>query len=111
MHRLGELFVQSSTALGRPLDEAKNYKDMMEKIGFVDVVEQQFKWPIGVWPKDKYYKELGHWGYANVDIGIEALIMAPLTRGMGWSKEEVLVFCAQVRADLRDPRIHCYVPM
>lgn len=111
LYRLGELFVESSVALGRPLNAASSYKDLMEKAGFVDVVERQLKWPVGVWPKDKYYKELGHWGYANMDVGIEALIMALLTRGMGWSREEVLVFCAQVRRDIRDSRIHSYLPM
>lgn len=110
-YQLGNLFVDASTALGRPLNLAPTYKDLMIKAGFVDVVEHRLKSPIGSWPKDKYYKELGYWNGASMDIGLEGLLMALLTRGLGWSKEQVLVYCAQARAALRDPRIHAYFPM
>lgn len=110
-YRLGNLFVEGSVALGRPLNAASTYKDLMIEAGFVDVVERRLKWPAGTWPKDKYWKELGHWCFANVDVGIEGMVMALLTRGLGWTKEEVLIFCAHVRAELRSNRIHAYVPM
>ena len=110
-YQLGHLFVEASTALGRPLTVASTYKDLMIKSGFVDVVERRLKSPIGIWPKDKYFKDLGYWNYTSLDIGLEGLLMALLTRGLGWTKEEVLVYCAQARAALRDPRIHAYYPM
>lgn len=110
-YELGQLFLNASIALGRPLNAAPTYKSLMEKVGFVDVVERRFKWPIGVWPKEKYFKDLGYWYYRNLDIGLEGLLMALLTRGMGWTKEEVLVYCARVRPVLRDPTIHAYLPM
>lgn len=110
-YRFGKLSEEASIALGRPLNVAPKYKDMMVKAGFVDVVERRLKWPIGIWPKDPYFKELGYWYYTNMTTGLEGLLMALLTRGLGWTKEQVLVFCAQVRPALRDPRIHAYLPM
>lgn len=109
-YQVGNLCIEASTALGRPLDIAQSYKDLMAEVGFTDIVERRIKSPIGIWPKDKYFKDLGYWNYTGFDIGLEGLLMALLTRGLGWSKDEVLVYCAQVRTALRDPRIHAYIP-
>lgn len=111
IYRVGELFHDSSVAIGRPLNVSSTYKDLMIKAGFVDVVERRLKWPLGTWPKDPFFKDLGYWTLMNLDTGLEGLLMALLTRGLGWTKEEVLVFCAQARPALRDPRIHAYIPM
>ena len=111
LYQLGRLFLEASKAIGRPLDVASTYKNLMVKAGFVDVVERRLKWPVGVWRKDRFFKDLGYWNSANLDVGLEGLLMALLTRGLGWTKEEVLIYCAQVRPALHDPRIHAYVPM
>ena len=111
IERCGHLFVEAALALGRPVDSASTYKDMMRKVGFEHSVERQFKWPIGPWAKDKDYKELGYWCKVGLDIGLEGLLMAILTRGLGWSKEEVYVFCTLIRQEMNNPRIHAYIPM
>jgi len=80
----------------------------MQAAGFEDVVEMQYKWPQNRWPKDPKYKELGLWTLANVDEGLEGLSLALFTRGLGWSKEEVLAYLVQVRRDIRSTRIHAY---
>ncbi|KAL2112294.1 hypothetical protein VUR80DRAFT_7981 [Thermomyces stellatus] len=109
--QLGNLFLEASLALGRPLNVAPTYKDIMKKVGFVDIVEKPLKWPLGIWPKDKHFKEVGYWYYMNLEVGLEGLLMALLTRGLGWTKEEVMVFCAKVRPELKNPKIHAYLPI
>ena len=111
IERCGELFVEASLALNRPINAAPRYKDMMRKVGFEYGVQRQFKWPIGPWAKDKHYKDLGYWCKLNLDVGLEGLLLGLLTRGLGWSKEEVYAFCALVRQEMNDPRIHTYIPM
>ena len=111
IYRLGQLCLEASVALGRPLNVAPTYKDLMRKAGFVEIVERKLKWPIGGWPKDKHFKELGHWHTLNLDVGLEGLLMTPLTRGLGWSKDEALVFCALVRQEFKNPRVHAYLPV
>ena len=37
--------------------------------------------------------------------------MALFTRYLGWSQEEVLVFCSEVRAALKDRSVHGYIPI
>ncbi len=111
LSRLGPLCIEATAKAGRPIDIAPKYKSFLEKAGFVDVVEKRFKWPLNPWPKDKHYKELGVWSFENLNAGLEGLLMAIFTRLLGWTADEVLVFCAAARKQLQDRRIHAYIPM
>lgn len=105
------LFVKAGEAGGRPNHLVPYYKTFFERAGFVDVVEKRFRWPLNTWPKDPYYKEIGAWTRENLEVGIEGILMALYTRFLGWSQEEVLVFCAEFRAALRDRSVHAYSPV
>ena len=107
----GELLVQAYEKLGRYANSARSYKKLMEEAGFVDVVEVVHKWPSNTWPKDPDYKELGMWQYTNVLQGLQGFTMAPFTRGLGWSPQEVEVFLVDVRKDLKNRKIHAYWPI
>lgn len=87
------------------------YKLLMEEAGYVDVKEVQYVWPQNPWPKDRKLKELGRWNLVNMLDGLEGYSMALLTRAHGMSVEEVQVFLADVRRDMKDTRIHSYWPM
>ncbi|KAF9769132.1 hypothetical protein IL306_013494 [Fusarium sp. DS 682] len=108
-----EKFVQNAydVKAGRAINLAPKYKSFLEKASFTDVVEKQFKWPINEWPKDKHYKELGRWSYANINNGLEGLLLGLFTRFLGWSADEVRVFCTAMRKQLRDRSIHAYIPV
>ncbi|KAJ2905791.1 uncharacterized protein MKZ38_004468 [Zalerion maritima] len=111
VYRWTQGFVDACNVLGRPIDSAPKYKKMFEEAGFVDIVVENFVWPINRWPKDPKLKEIGHWTLANVSSGTEGLTMASFTRGLGWTKDEVMTFCVNLRRELKDPRIHAYWPM
>ncbi|KAG6981906.1 putative methyltransferase tdiE [Fusarium oxysporum f. sp. conglutinans] len=106
-----QLIYDASVKLGRPYFDPGNIKDVLTKVGFEEVTEAKFKWPTNRWPKDKKHKELGVWNNENANFFLEAVAIAPLTRALGWSKEEVTVFIAQARKELNDPRIHAYWPI
>lgn len=93
---------------GFPLDAIAHVPSMMRKAGFVDVVATPIKWPINTWPKDKRFKELGKWVSENFNWGAESMSLALFTRALGWSVQEVQVFAAAMRADLRNRKIHAY---
>lgn len=97
--------------LGRPVFPVNEYKKYLAAAGFEDIFEVQKKWPTNTWPRDKEFKELGTWAYANIAGGLEGLSLAHFTRGLGWSSERTLLFCAQTRKDLNDTKIHAYWPM
>ncbi|RDW77820.1 hypothetical protein BP6252_05873 [Coleophoma cylindrospora] len=106
-----DLLVEGCAAVGRPIDSAMHYKSQLEAAGFVNVVEVQYRWPMGRWPTDKKAKELGTWGLANVYGGLESICLAVFTRVLGWTKEEVDIFLIDVRKELKDPKIHSYGPI
>lgn len=110
MKTLG-LLAEAAQKLGAAYQDPKELKPMMIQAGFTDVVMQQLKWPTSPWPKEKRYKNLGYWGGENIEAGWEAVCMAPLTRALGWSREEVLVLLAQNRQDFRNRDIHSYFSM
>lgn len=93
---------------GFPLDRISYVPEMMRKAGFVDIVSVPHKWPINTWPKDKKYKELGKWVSENFNWGAESMSLALFTRALGWSVQEVQVFAAALRADLRNRKLHAY---
>lgn len=109
--RASSFAMEASYAAGRPMDVAPKYKSYLERAGFTDIVERRFKWPFNEWPRDPHHKELGMWTRENFNIGLEGLCMALFTRYLAWSKEEVLVFAAQVRAAIRDRNVHAYIPI
>jgi len=108
LHKWSALFVEASAKLGRRMDKVPEYKSMMEEAGFEDVTEHQLKWPINPWPRDPHYKELGQRTLANLDGGLEGLAMALFSRGLGWSADETMLFCSEVRKQARDTSIHAY---
>jgi ubiquinone/menaquinone biosynthesis C-methylase UbiE len=104
--------IEAGVRLGRPYGtEVPKYASYFEEIGFVDVQVEIRKWPFGPWPKDKKMKELGIWGRANLLEGLQAVSMAALTRGLGWTRQEVEMECMEVRKELFNPAIHTYLPM
>lgn len=103
--------IDAGMNLGRPVFPPTEYKDYLAAAGFEDVVEVQKKWPTNSWPRDRKFKELGTWAYANIAGGLEGLSLAHFTRGLSWSSEQTLVFCAQTRKDLKDQKIHAYWPI
>jgi hypothetical protein len=75
------LLCEAAGKLGRPYIPTKELREIMDKVGFTNIVETRFKWPSNCWPKDKRYKELGAWNNENTRLVLESVTFAPLTRG------------------------------
>lgn len=105
------LVMEGMAKLGRPVKGAHVWKRYMEAVGFEDVVETVYKWPTNRWPRSPKFKELGMWSLANMDQALEAATLAPLTRALDFSMEEVLLLVSKCRKVLRDPSVHAYWPM
>ncbi|KAK1990410.1 S-adenosyl-L-methionine-dependent methyltransferase [Colletotrichum falcatum] len=111
LYEFGRLIREAADRFGRTFVPCPDLVPLMVDAGFEDVVIRKFKWPSNPWPKDPYYRRIGEWNYHNFVDAAEAMALAPLTRGHGWTKEEVQVFLLGVRNDMRNPRIHSYMPM
>ncbi|KAM6513209.1 hypothetical protein FALCPG4_015668 [Fusarium falciforme] len=111
LFKWNKLLEEAAVKLGRPFEQTDKFKDIMAEVGFTNIVATRFKWPTNRWAKDNKYKELGAWNNENTSIALESLTLAPFTRGLGWSSEEVNAFLPKVRSDLNDPKIHAYWPI
>jgi hypothetical protein len=109
--RMSHMTVEAGNKLGRSMNLAPQYKAMFEEAGFEDVTLKMFKWPSNIWPRDKKFKNMGRWNFANIDGNLEGLTLALFTRGLGLTKEETMSFCAGARKEIRDVNIHAYWPV
>lgn len=103
------LWARGLDALGSPFEPTfGRLAPLLTTIGFVDVRVRLHKWPTNPWPRDAKYKEIGAWNFENLAPNWEGLLMAGLTRGLGWAREDVAALAAEARRDFADPDVHAY---
>jgi hypothetical protein len=102
--------LEGAERVEKPWTKTKHYKEWMEEIGFVDVEEVILPWPINTWPRDLHLKTLGLWFQHDLLEGLNSTT-ALLTRGLGWSIEEVEALLVDVRKDIENRHVHAYAPM
>ena len=103
--------VESSAKVGVDTTACSKYRQMFLDQGFEQVTERRFKWPVGSWPKDPHFKQLGRMTMLNFLTGLEGFTLRLWTGVLGMSYDEVQVHLAAVRRDVQNPRIHSYWPV
>ncbi|CAF9942826.1 MAG: hypothetical protein ALECFALPRED_010098 [Alectoria fallacina] len=86
MHRCSDLAIEASQKFGKNIMIAPLIKNMIEEAGFVNVVEKQYKWPIGEWPFDRKLKDIGRWNMQHWLEGLDAWTLRLLTQHCGVSR-------------------------
>ncbi|KIW65415.1 hypothetical protein PV04_07678 [Phialophora macrospora] len=103
--------VEACAMMGVDTTAPSKYRQMMLDAGFQDVQEQKFKWPIGTWPRDAFFKELGNMCLVNFLTGLEGFTLRLWTGPLRMSFEAVQVFLIGVRRAVKNPRVHAYWPV
>ena len=62
---------------------------------------------MGRWAKNPALKEIGHVAQMSVEADIEGFVLF-MANVAGWSHDEIQVYCAQFRHEIRNPRHHAY---
>lgn len=107
--RFVDLCMEGFRSFGiNPLVMEKN-PELLRDSGFINVDEKVWKVPIGLWPKDPKMKTIGLYNRSMLIDALQAVSMAPLTRGLKWSPADVEVFLVDVRKSLMDSSIHSYL--
>ncbi|KAI1827737.1 S-adenosyl-L-methionine-dependent methyltransferase [Xylaria intraflava] len=106
----GHLFNDASTKAGRSMSMVDDglISKSIQKAGFVDVKSRIFKLPATTWPRDKDLKQLGAFTQLAMEQDLDGYAMLLFTKVLGWSHQEVTVFLARVRKEIRDPRMQPY---
>ncbi|KAH7263040.1 S-adenosyl-L-methionine-dependent methyltransferase [Fusarium tricinctum] len=110
MHQWGKFFVEGGKKIGRSFTIVEDgvQRSAMEKAGFVNLKEKNFKVPIGGWPKDPKMKEIGRYAQATLEQDIEGYVLFMANTVEGWTKEEVEVYISMLRRELRQGKMHPY---
>jgi hypothetical protein len=64
--------------------------------------------PIGTWPKDNKLKEIGKYQVPQLIEGVRSYTPALFSRVLGWSREDIEVFCAAVGNEIKDRSLQLY---
>ncbi|KAF5009420.1 hypothetical protein FDECE_4352 [Fusarium decemcellulare] len=107
MGQWGKIFMEGGRKLQRPFSilEDKIQNEGMKEAGFVNIEECEIKVPIGGWPSDPKLKEAGQYFQAAILQDIEGTLMF-IANLLGWSKQEIDVFAAHYRREIRSKKIH-----
>ncbi|KAF7547507.1 hypothetical protein G7Z17_g7670 [Cylindrodendrum hubeiense] len=106
-----ENLCKSAAKFGKPVDTAPHWKEKLSEAGFVDVKQEMRKLPIGMWPKDPKLKEIGKYQSVQELQVVDSYTPRLFAHELGWSAEEVQVFIAKVKKDMKDTSIHLYLPV
>lgn len=87
-------------------DETEALGDQLVAAGFVGVAVQRARLPVGAWPVQPALKELGAQWQTCVLDGLEGAALAALTRGLGWTREEVGVLVGNLRREVAERGAH-----
>ncbi|KAK2051778.1 methyltransferase domain-containing protein [Colletotrichum caudatum] len=101
-----KLFLEACDRMGRDARPGPKFKDWVRGAGFVNITHKQFKMPIGPWPKDPYYKDIGMCNLIQILNGLEAFTLRIFCGVLGWTRDEVLVMLAMVRNELKSGAFH-----
>ncbi|KAF6816804.1 methyltransferase domain-containing protein [Colletotrichum sojae] len=109
--RWSQLSVEGTDKIGQRMTVASEFESMLKEVGFVDVEVRMEKWPVGPWSDEPKLKEMGKWVRSAILNSIDGLCIALFTRVLGWTPEETIVFCAEVRNEARKAEVHSYFPV
>ncbi|KAK1640153.1 methyltransferase domain-containing protein [Colletotrichum phormii] len=104
--KMNKTFISTCRQIGREPCPGPLFKDWVTEAGFTNITHETYKLPIGTWPKDPHYKELGLCNLVQILDGLEAFNLRLLTGVLGWTKEEVMVMLAACRNELKTGAFH-----
>jgi len=113
-HPVSEYWAHINAALGNlgvNFSATLLLADMLQEAGFVNVTTRIFHVPIGVWPKNKVLKTVGLYWRSILMMGLHPIAIGPMTRGLGWTPEQVQVWLVEVRKAYMDNWVHSHMPL
>jgi hypothetical protein len=84
--------------------------DWLRDAGFPSVRVANYKVPIGQWPAERKWKDVGAYSLAGFLQGLEGYGIYLGTEVLGWKIDELRVLFAKMRSVMTNPNIHAYYP-
>ena len=128
MHEWGRFYIEGGKRLGQTFEILENdlQEKCMEEAGFVDITTVNKKVnmstpvstihhltlrsqvPIGGWPANPRVREIGLFVLAALEKDFEGYVLYMASQLLGWTMQEVTVYCSQLRRELRSRDNHPY---
>lgn len=110
VYKWNELLIAGAERGGRSWTNVQYYRNYMEELGLEDIAEKSFYWPTSIWARGRYFKDVATFFQEDLLNALEGVSLRVMGI-MGWSVDEILVFLAGVREDIKDTSIHAYLPV
>ncbi|KAF5570670.1 methyltransferase [Fusarium phyllophilum] len=106
----GPIFIKASKTIGNTFTVVGDnlQRPGIEKAEFTDVKQWDSKLPLNPFPKDPKLKQIGQFGELFSTQDTEGLVLF-VANTLGWTPEEVHVYIAKFRREIRDRRNHPYI--
>ncbi|KAM5349565.1 hypothetical protein ACJ41O_006070 [Fusarium nematophilum] len=110
MYAWGKTFIEAGKNINRSFTvvDENLQEEGMRAAGLVDIESRTFKIPIGQWAKDPALRHIGLFAQSTLEGDIEGHVLHVANLTWGWSKEEVAVYCAKLRREVRSGKYHPY---
>ncbi|CAI0642480.1 unnamed protein product [Colletotrichum noveboracense] len=99
-------FVDACEGMGRTSRPGPQLKGWVTDAGFQRITHYKFKCPMGPWPVDPHYQDVGTLNLYQLLDGLEGFTLKLFCDYLGHTKEQVFVMMAKVRKELQDPSLH-----
>ncbi|CAG7557400.1 unnamed protein product [Fusarium equiseti] len=105
----GKFFIEGSKKIGTDFSVVENgtQREAMERAGFVNIQEFNFRNPIGDWPENPVEKQMGIYTKHGLETDSEGFVLF-MEHTLGWSRDEILAYVAQFRREIRTGKHHGY---
>ncbi|KAF4998713.1 hypothetical protein FGRMN_3039 [Fusarium graminum] len=109
MGHWGRFFIEGGKKIGVSFTgvEDGTQRKAMEEAGFINIREFDFRNPVGNWPQDPVEKRMGSYTQYGLETDSEGFILF-MAHTLGWKREEILVYIAQFRREIRSGKHHGY---
>ncbi|KAF6821797.1 umta methyltransferase family protein [Colletotrichum plurivorum] len=98
--------IEACRMIGREPCPGRKIEGWVRDAGFRNVTHEQFKCPVGPWPKDPHFQEIGMMNLIQLLEGLEGFSLKLFCEVLGKTREEVLVMLAKVRLEMKTRAFH-----
>lgn len=99
-------FVEACEEMGRTSRPGPQLEGWIRDAGFENVKHERFKCPMGPWPRDPHFQDIGMLNLIQLLDGLEGFTLKLFCGYLGQTREEVLVMLAKVRQELKGNAFH-----
>jgi ubiquinone/menaquinone biosynthesis C-methylase UbiE len=105
--RWGDHIVEAAAMDNIDMSIAPRLAEYIQRAGFVNIVQQEVIWPIGIWAKGEREKALGYWSYEDTRLFLGGTKLL-FTKRLGWDIERVEQLIKEAEADIDRKESHYY---